>query len=431
MPAERKRAVRLFRQFAPVSVGDYLAAKAAAQRVAPQVLHVVPHGQHYLVGGQPLFNQVEREHIRHFAHDQPRFLAIVGGVQHLPRAHALALGNVGFHVGDGARLPAPRVVDKQLGIDPEKAVEVLLVRQRKPRDVAHRVQPDRLQLFRVAAPQPPKIGERAVVPKQAAVAALVQLGYAHTVGVGGHMLGNNIHRDLAKVHICSDAGGCGNARFAQHIAYHFHRQFVRRAAVDREVARSVDEDLVDRVDENVRRRNVAQVDLEYLRADRHVARHLRRGGDVAKLERGVGGDLGVDERTAAEFFDFCRTFPQRVDLRNTLDDLEKPRPPAYTVRFQRGRHRQTDSFFSSAAVCDNEVGGHRVQPAGNAFHARVKTFQVDSNVNSVNILHNTQKSVKYLYEQMFSKTIIAHMFAFVKCFLQKKSSRSVIGTEFT
>lgn len=32
---------------------------------------------------------------------------------------------------------------------------------------------------------------------------------------------------------------------------------------------------------------------------------------------------------------------------------------------------------------------------------------------------------------MFSKTIIAHMFAFVKCFLQKKSSRSVIGTEFT
>ena len=64
------------------------------------------------------------------------------------------------------------MVDEQFGIDTEHAIQqvfVVVIRSTTHRasgDIAHGHQSGMLELLGIAAPNPPKIGERTMIPKQ-------------------------------------------------------------------------------------------------------------------------------------------------------------------------------------------------------------------------------------------------------------------------
>ena len=180
--------------------GDGAGVSNAGRR---QAGGIVPDGQVDLVGHQPLIHQIQNQFFRHFPHHQPGLFIGVGGGQHLAGAEGAALRLIRLDVGNRGRLPAPGMVDEQLGVDAEGLVQqVLVVVFPRPaagtqRNIAHRVQPQLLQPPLVAAAHPPEVGQRGVSPQRLAVGLLVQFGDAHPVFIGGNVLGHNVHRHLA------------------------------------------------------------------------------------------------------------------------------------------------------------------------------------------------------------------------------------------
>jgi len=72
-------------------------------------------------------NQVQRQGVRHFSHNQPRRVKTGRARKHLPRTHTMTSWLIRFDVGDRARFPTPRMVDKQLGVHTEHLVQQALV----------------------------------------------------------------------------------------------------------------------------------------------------------------------------------------------------------------------------------------------------------------------------------------------------------------
>ena len=97
------------------------------------------------------------------------------------------------------------MIDEQLGVHAEQAVQkrlaehIAFAAQGTARHVAHRIHTVRPQFFRIPFADAPEIGDRAVFPQLLAIALFVELGDAHAVFIGGHMLGDDIHRHLAEV----------------------------------------------------------------------------------------------------------------------------------------------------------------------------------------------------------------------------------------
>ncbi|MPN20901.1 hypothetical protein SDC9_168280 [bioreactor metagenome] len=72
-------------------------------------------------------------------------------------ADAVGFRPVRLDIRYGAGLPAPGMVNKQLGIDPEQLVKSFLVTDGATRHIAHGKKPVGLQLFRIAFAYTPKI----------------------------------------------------------------------------------------------------------------------------------------------------------------------------------------------------------------------------------------------------------------------------------
>ena len=128
-----------------------------------------------------------------------------------------------------------------------------------------------------------------MVPEQAAIAHLVELGDACPIRAGGYMLGNDIHRDLGKVEVGAETDRGRNARLGQNVRDEHGGELVCRHAGCAQVARHVDEDLVNGVDVNVLGGDMAQVYLVNLRAALKVEGHAWRGDDIVEGELGMLG----------------------------------------------------------------------------------------------------------------------------------------------
>ena len=229
----------------------------------------------------------------HLAHHEARFLEGVGAMQHLSRAEGAGLGTIGLDVGYGAGLPAPGMVYEQLGIHPEQVVEQVFVlagvtcAERATRDVSHRAQTRLVELAGRRAAHTPEVGKGTMVPEQVPVAHLVELGDARPVLVGRHVLRDDVHRHLCEVEVGAQPDGCRDSRLREHVAGEHRGEFVRRHACRAQVSRHVDEDLVDGIDVDVLRCDVAQVYLVDLGAALEVEGHPWRGDDVVEGEAGV------------------------------------------------------------------------------------------------------------------------------------------------
>ncbi len=218
-----------------------------------QVLDVITDGQRELVGHQPFFHQIQGQRVRHLPDDDPGLLRGVGAGEHLARAQAFDAGLVGADLRDGAGLPAPGVVDEQLGVDPEELVEQILVvvvggfSNGAAGDIPHGVQPLGLQLSGVAPAHPPEVGERRVLPQEAAVAHLVQLRDPHPVLVRLYVLRHDVHGHLGEIQVGPDPRRGGDTGGVQHLPDHGHGQLMSRHAVGVQIVGQVHEHLVDGV----------------------------------------------------------------------------------------------------------------------------------------------------------------------------------------
>ena len=75
--------MRMLRHLASVTVNLHRALVASALL---QIVDIIAHRKHYLVGHQRLAHQLQRQRIRHLAQHQKRLRRFIRTMQHLPRA---------------------------------------------------------------------------------------------------------------------------------------------------------------------------------------------------------------------------------------------------------------------------------------------------------------------------------------------------------
>ncbi len=220
-------------------------------------------------------------------------------MEHLSAAHARGFRAVSLHKIHGNGFPSPCVVDEEFGIDAEEAVEEILIVERQACDVAHGADSVGCETVGDAVAYAPEVGQRSVVPEFAAIAHLIEFGDAHAVFVGSHLLGLYVHRDFAEIHVGADAGSGGDASFGEHVADHTHGEVVRRETVGVEVGSDIHDHLVDGIDVDILRGDIAQVDLVDASAVFDVESHPWRSHDIVDGQFRVGVEHLFRERFPA------------------------------------------------------------------------------------------------------------------------------------
>ena len=215
-----------------------------------------------------------------------------------------------------------------------------------------------------------------------AVGHLVQFGDAYPVCVGRTVLRLDVHGDLAEVEVGADAGGGRDARFPEHFLDELACQLVRGELVGPEVGGGVNEDLVDRIDVDVLRGDVAQVDAVDVAADLHVMCHPGRGDDVVELQGRVTLQLRVDAAPGAEALSRRIPAPVGVDASDCLHDLEQPCAPRNAVGFEGRGDGQADGLLRAARIGYDQMRVECIQAPVHALYGGVEGLQVDGDIGT-------------------------------------------------
>lgn len=278
------------------------------------------------------------------------------------------------------------MVYEKLGVHAEELVEQVLVSacvspgDRCPCDFPHRTQPHLVELAGRGTPHPPEVREGTMVPEQATIAHLVELGDARAICAGGQVLGDDVHRDLGEVEIGADADGCRDARLREHVAHEHGGELMGRHGCRAQVARHVDEDFVDGVDVYVLGCHVAQVDFVDFGAALQVEGHARLRDDVIEGQLGMEVKfLGV-ARGAREPMARRLGLAPGIDGLDRLDDLEQAWPARNAVGLEGRRDGEAYGLLGAALVRHDEVGGERIEAALGAFDRCVERLEVNGDV---------------------------------------------------
>ena len=162
----------------------------------------------------------------------------------------------------------------------------------------------------------------------------------------------------------------------------------------RQIARHINENLVDGVGVNVCRGHIFEVGLVDLGGHIQIPLHPGRRNDVAQPQcrvcvQGIGIKRGADKAVLAVLSPDCLFLPDgslqplSVDLFHPLDGFKQPRSAGYLVSFQGGRHRKADGLFGAGGVRHHQIGGQGVQMAVYALHRGIEAFQVDCQIGAL------------------------------------------------
>ena len=293
-------------------------------------------------------------------------------MQHLPRAQATDLRPVSLHIGNRTRLPAPGVVNQKLRVFTEKSVQQFFIIYRTARYITHSIYASGLQLACVATAYAPEIRQRAVLPQLTPEALLVQLRNTHAVGIRRNMLRPHIHRHLRQKQISADACGSGNTRFAQNIKNNTHRQLPRRQAVKLKILRYIHKHLVHRINYNILRRHITQINFVNPRAVFHIIGHPRRRNNKIQCQLRLGLQLCIGIRRTAKLPAGSSKPARSIYPLHMLLHLKQTPAPGNAIAFQRGRHRQTNSFIRPPFIRHYQISIERIKPALTTFYRRIK-----------------------------------------------------------
>ena len=383
-------AVRRFGDDSAVAVGLGHTPVAALVHVLPVVADLQGDG----FGHQFLFGKPEHQNFRHLPDDELCLIVGVGTGQHLPLADAVGAGLVAFDLSHTAGLIAPCVVDENFCIHAKNLIQPIFSVDRKPCQIPHRINAVGFQLFHGAWACHPEIRQRAVVPQQIPVRLLVQLCNADTIFVCRNVLCYDVHGQLCKVEVGADACRCGDAGVVQHLPHHGHGKLVGAHVVIGQIARHINENLVDGVGVDIRRGHIFEVGLVDLGGNIQIPLHPGRRNNVAQPQcrvcvQGVGIERGAGKVVFAILSPDCLVLPDgslqplNVDLFHPLNGFKQPCSAGYLVGFQGGRHRKADGLFGAGGVRHHQIGGQGVQMAVYALHRGIEAFQVDCQIGAL------------------------------------------------
>ena len=257
------------------------------------------------------------------------------------------------------------MVYQQFRIDPEQLIQQVLTLNGTAGDVAHCQDAVGRQPCGNSTAHAPEVRKRCMFPQQTAVSHLVQFRDAHAVLIGRHFLGYNVHRYLAEIKVRANASGGGDACLGQHLPDDFHGQLVSRHPVILQVGCHVHKNLVDGIDMDVLRGDVAEIYFINACAVLDVMRHAWLCHQI------VHGQLPV----CVQFLfrvRFPGASPLPVHLTHPLHHLEQPWPAADSIAFQRRRYGQTDGLFRPRRVGHDQARVERVKSPFHTFYRGVE-----------------------------------------------------------
>ena len=216
---------------------------------------------------------------------------------------------VGLDICHRHGLDAPGMVDQDLGVLPELAEERLCRGMRK---LSHRVYPHLGETPRDARADAPEVRERPMVTERRPEALLVELAEEVI-----RMLCRDIEGNLCEVGIRAKAAGRGDPCLLCNFAPERLAELACGHPIERQIGRDIEEGLVDRVDEDVFRSDLPEVDAVDLGRLLHVVAHAGRSHDV-------------------------------IDAFGNLEHATAPRDPEL---LHRRRNSQTYRFLGARGVC--------------------------------------------------------------------------------
>ena len=197
-----------------------------------------------------------------------------------------------------------------------------------------------------------------MIPEEKLIAVLIQLRDPHTVPVRRGLLRDGVHAHLGEIQVCADAHRGGDPGFLQHSPDDGHGHDMRRVyaltggfrGVMREIGSGVDEGLVHGIDVDIAGSGITQDDGIDLGRDLLIERHARDRRDV-----GYPGAV--------------RPFiiPDR-SLR-----LKEPGTAGNPDGLEGRGYGQADRGIAALIIRHQEIGGQRIEAAGDAFTAGIET----------------------------------------------------------
>ena len=257
------------------------------------------------------------------------------------------------------------MVYQQFRIDTEQQIQQVLALYGTTGNVAHCQDAVGCQPCGNAPAHAPEVRERHMLPQQMAVGHIVQFCDAHAVLVGRHFLGHYVHRHLAKIKVRADSGGGGDACLGQHLADDSHGQLVSGHPVVLQIRCHVHEHLVNRIDMDVLRGDITEIDFVYPCAVLDVVRHARLCHQIVHGQFPVRVQFLFGVR-----FSGASSLP--VHLTHPLHHLEQSWSASDAVAFQRGRYGQTDGLLRPRRIGHDQAGVERVKSPFHTFHRGIE-----------------------------------------------------------
>ena len=136
--------------------------------------------------------------------------------------------------------------------------------------------------------------------------------------------------------------------------------------------RGIDENFINRVDVDILRCHILQVNIVDLGAGLHILCHLGRSDHIVNSQLGMSIQLCVIAGSADEGVAGSLLQPLDIGLLDLLDNLKESCPTGYAVLLQSRRNSKAYGFLRAAQIRHNKVSGHGVKTALHTFHRCVK-----------------------------------------------------------
>ena len=332
--------MRRFGDDSAVAVGLGQTTIAALVHVLPVVAYLQGDGFRH----QFLFREPEHQNLRHLPDDELCLIVGVWAGQHLPLADTVGAGLVAFDLLHTAGFIAPCVVNKDFCVYAKDLIQTIFSVDGKPCQVPHGVDAMSFQPLDGSGTGHPEIRQGSVVPQQIPIGLLVQLCNAHAVLVRWNVLCYDVHRQLCKVEVGTDACRCRDAGVVQHLPHHGHGKIMGAHVIIGQIARHINENLVDGVGVDICRGHIFEVGLVDLGGHIQIPLHPGRRNNVTQAQcrvcvQGVGIERGAGKVVLAVLSPDCLILPDGslqplgVDLPDTLDGFKQPRSAGYLVGF--------------------------------------------------------------------------------------------------